>query len=98
MKKRIVVLALVVAGLILGGLSWGQQAAQPVPYPQAIQSTPQLPANFIPSAGATTYTLILNAAAQSEIAHLVKQIGEAEHSAKKADLTKSLEAAVAKSF
>jgi len=99
MMKRCAVLSLAIfGGLMFGGPGWSQQTQQPVPQlapPGAVYPQP----NYLQSG--TTNTALggsLSQSAQSEIAQLVKQLGDADSSAKKGEVTKQLEAAVAKAF
>jgi hypothetical protein len=105
--KRCVMFSLVtLGGLMFCGQGWSQVAAQPVP-PGApnvmLQTAPQnvpLVPMYYPSTGTRTYALSAapGTAAQSEVAQLVKQLEDAEDSAKKVEITKKLETAVGKAF
>jgi hypothetical protein len=97
MKKCLTIIALIASlgGFLLLGPSWGQ-----APDTQAGPNNATVPAGravFV-QAGPGAYPHAAVSAAQSEIHKLTRQLRDTEDEAKKPDLTKKLEAAVAKHF
>jgi hypothetical protein len=105
--KKFFAMALVAAafcGWILEGRGWSQQAAPPNPGAQPYPPSPIVVAQpvFDPASRTTKYHVeewnTVYGAARTEIDQLVKQLGEAEDSTKKSEITKQLESEVAKFF
>src|SRR5262245_35192980 len=101
MKRCVVCLLATLGGLVFCSTSWSQVAQQPVypvpaPAGRVMAAQPNAPLYVPATTGAPTYALAggAGAAISSEVAQLVKQLEEAEDSAKKVDITKQLETAV----
>jgi hypothetical protein len=87
-------LLFVLVGSMFCDLGWTQQYQTLVPQP-----VPAAAVQYAPTTAPVVRTYTVGSASQPpEIVQLVKQLSDAEDSAKKADLTKQLEAAIAKSF